>query len=111
MAYDEALADRVRDLLHGEPGRTEKKMFGGIGFMLDGNMAVGVSNQGGLMLRVDPEDTQDLMAEPGGRPFEMRGRVLSGWLRVTPDAVDTDDDLRRWVRIGVAAARALPPKS
>jgi TfoX/Sxy family transcriptional regulator of competence genes len=106
MAYDEVLAGRVRDLLAGENGLTERKMFGGLGFMLDGAMAVAASNRGGLLLRVAPEDTADLLAEPGAQPFEMRGRVLTGWLRVTPEACATDPDLRRWVAIGVGTARS-----
>lgn len=107
MAYDEELAGRVRGLLSGEAGLTERKMFGGLGFMLDGSMAVAVSNRGGLLLRVDPADTEDLLAEPGGEPFEMRGRVLTGWIRVAPEVLDPEEVLRAWVRIGVAAARSL----
>lgn len=109
MAYDEVLAGRVRELLSGEVDLTERKMFGGLGFMLGGAMAVAVSNRGGLLLRVDPVDAQDLLAEPGGGPFEIRGRVLTGWSRVAPEVLGADDTLRTWVRIGVEAARSLAP--
>ncbi len=111
MAYDEALAGRLRDVLHTEPGLSERQMFGGLAFLLDGNMAVGASHVGGLILRVEHERTADLLAEPGAEPFEMRGRVMDGWLRVRPDAVTTDADLRRWAAVGIRAARALPPKT
>ena len=110
MAYDEGLAQRVRDELAGEPGLTEKKMFGGLGFMLEGNMAVAASSQGGLLLRVPPEATGDLAAEPHAGPFEMRGTAMDGWLRVDAEGVASDDDLRRWVTIGVEHVRTLPPK-
>ena len=110
MAYDEGLAQRVRDELAGEPGLTEKKMFGGLGFMLEGNMAVAASSQGGLLLRVPPERTGDLAAEPHAGPFEMRGTAMDGWLRVDAEGVASDDDLRRWVTIGVEHVRTLPPK-
>ena len=106
MAYDEALADRVREVLEIlEPGGavTSKKMFGGIGFMIQGNMAVGVSGQGGLMLRVPPEQTDELAAREHTRPFEMRGKAMAGWLRVDADGVEDDDQLR-----GVGRDRRRP---
>ena len=107
MSYDEELAERVRELLAGEAGLTEKKMFGGLGFMLDGNMAVAASGQGGLLVRVDPESSYD---EPGVEPMVMRGREMTGWLRVESDVVATSKQLRTWVGRGVTYARTLPPK-
>jgi TfoX/Sxy family transcriptional regulator of competence genes len=111
MAYDEDLANRVREFIASEPDVTEKKMFGGLAFLVGGNMSVGASGQGGLMVRVDPEDTDDLGAKPGARPFEMRGRAMQGWLRVDAEALGTKRQLESWVRRGVAYARSLPPKS
>ena len=110
MAYDEELADRVRDLVVGSAGLTEKKMFGGLAFLLHGNMAVAASSQGGLLLRCDPAQTAQLVTEPHVDRFEMRGREMDGWLRVDPVAVSDDAGLRRWVDIGLACARSLPPK-
>jgi TfoX/Sxy family transcriptional regulator of competence genes len=109
MAYDEELADRLRLLLTGR-GVTEKKMFGGLAFLLHGNMAVAVSGQGGIMVRCDPAETGGLRHEPGAQPFEMQGRPMKGWLRVEADAVDDDADLRRWAERGMAYAGSLPPK-
>ena len=111
MAYDEALADRIRTLLAGEPGVTEKKMFGGLAFLIGGNMSVSASGQGGLLLRCDPEETDALVAEPHVGRFEMRGRAMDGWLRVDAAAVRAEVELERWVAVGVAYARLLPPKS
>lgn len=110
MAYDEALAERLRDLLAGEPV-TEKRMFGGLAFLLGGHLAVAASGQGGLMVRVDPGTVEQLMAEPGTSEFEMQGRVLTGWLRVSADALADDDALDVWVRRGLAFCAALPAKS
>ena len=110
MAYDEDLANRIRELMAGEAGVTEKKMFGGLAFLIGGNMAVAASGQGGLMVRVDPEETDSLVAEPHARPFEMRGREMAGWLRVDSDGVRTKRELEPWVRRGVTYARSLPPK-
>jgi TfoX/Sxy family transcriptional regulator of competence genes len=110
MAYDEDLAERIRALVADEDGLAEQRMFGGLAFLIGGNMSVGVSGQGGLMVRVAPEETDELLAEPGARPFEMRGRPMRGWLRVDTDAVGTDPELESWVRRGVAYARSLPPK-
>ncbi len=114
MAYDEVLAARIReavtDLAAGEPVE-EKKMFGGLAFLLGGHMAVAASGQGGLMVRVEPSETDALLEEPGAAPFEMGGRgAMAGWLRVTSDAVTDDEALSRWVDRGVAHARTLPPK-
>ena len=110
MGYDVELADRIRTVLHGEPGVTERRMFGGLAFLVRGNLAVSASGQGGLLLRVDPADTDSLISEPEVRRFEMRGRQMDGWLRVHADLVQTDEALRDWVRHGVVYARSLPPK-
>ena len=110
MAYDEELADRIREAVRGEPGLTEKAMFGGLAFLVGGNMAVGASGQGGMLLRCDPAQTEDLVSHPHVQRFEMRGRAMDGWLRVDLAAVDTDDDLREWVGRGVTYARSLPAK-
>jgi hypothetical protein len=110
MAYDEELADRVRQVVQDEPGLTERKMFGGLAFLVNGNMAVSASSKGGLLLRVDPADTESLVSGPKVGRFEMRGREMDGWLHVAAEAVGTDDELRWWVRLGVSYARSLPPK-
>jgi TfoX/Sxy family transcriptional regulator of competence genes len=110
MAYDEDLANRIRELIAAEDGLTEKKMFGGLAFLIDGNMSVGVSGQGGLMVRVDPDQTDELVAKPHARPFEMRGREMRGWLRVDDEGLRTKRQLEPWVRRGIAYARALPAK-
>ncbi len=110
MAYDETLAARVRDELAGEPGMTEKRMFGGLAFLLDRHMAVAVSGQGGLMARVPPDRTDELAARPGAAPMEMKGRAMSGWLRVDAGHLADDAVLAEWVSIGRAFVRTLPPK-
>lgn len=110
MAYDEQLADRIRALLAGAPGVTEKRMFGGLAFLVGGHMAVAASGQGGLMARVDPDHEDALLAEPGVTPMEMRGRPMTGWLRVDAGAVADDDALRAWVDRSRAFAAGLPPK-
>lgn len=110
MAYDEALADRIRTLLDGAPLLTEKKMFGGLGFMVGGNMAIAASSQGGILVRVDPEEGERLIATTAARPMEMRGREMSGWLRVDGADVATDDALEEWVRRGASYAGSLPAK-
>jgi TfoX/Sxy family transcriptional regulator of competence genes len=110
MAYDEELANRLRACLAGEPGMSEKAMFGGLGFMVSGNLAVSASGQGGLLLRVDPTETESLLAAPQVTPFEMRGRTMNGWLHIDADALDGDEEFERWVSRGVAYARSLPPK-
>jgi TfoX/Sxy family transcriptional regulator of competence genes len=110
MAYDEALAARIREHAAGEPV-VEKKMFGGLAFLLGGHMAVAASGKGGLMVRVEPSETETLLEEPGAAPFEMGGRGgTNGWLRVSAHAVTHEDDLARWVDRGLAYARSLPPK-
>ena len=110
MSYDEDLADRIRELLGAEDGVTEKAMFGGLAFLVAGNMSVAASGQGGLMVRADPEEADRLLGEPHARPFEMRGRPVEGWLRVDGEGLRTQDALEPWVRRGVAYARSLPPK-
>jgi TfoX/Sxy family transcriptional regulator of competence genes len=110
MAYDEELAERLRAVLQGEAGLSEKRMFGGLAFLVNGHMAVSASSKGGLLLRVEPSETETLAAQPHAEPFEMRGRDMTGWLRVTPEGVRSDTDLQRWVAIGTTYARSLPPK-
>ncbi len=111
MAYDEDLANRIRELVADQPGVTEMKMFGGLAFLIGGNMSVAASGQGGLLLRVDPGQTDDLLAEANAEPFVMRGRPMDGWLRVAPEGVGSQEELARWVARGVAYARSLPAKS
>jgi TfoX/Sxy family transcriptional regulator of competence genes len=110
MAYDEELAGRIRELVASENGMTEKKMFGGLAFLIGGNMAVSASSQGGLLVRVEPAQTDALLEEPHADAFVMRGRAMEGWLRVAPEGVRTSRDLERWVARGVAYAHSLPPK-
>lgn len=110
MAYDEVLADRIRGLLIGTADFTEKKMFGGLAFLIGGNMAVSASGHGGMLLRADPAASDELCANPGVERAVMRGREMDGWLRIDEDAIDSEDDLRRWVRVGVDYAGSLPPK-
>lgn len=110
MAYDEEFAGRIRGLLGGEAGLTEKKMFGGLAFLIGGNMAVAASGQGGVLVRVGPAQSDRLLATTNARLMEMRGRGMQGWLRV--DAVDLRSKglLAKWVRLGVTYARSLPAK-
>ncbi|MGH8949328.1 MAG: TfoX/Sxy family protein [Acidimicrobiia bacterium] len=109
MAYDEALADRVRERLSDNPEISERKMFGGIAFMLSGNMAVGVSKDD-LMVRIDPDDQDEALAQSGVRVFDMAGRSMKGWILVAPEATEDDTDLARWVAAGIDFAGSLPPK-
>jgi len=111
MAYDEDLAARIRDIVTPEPGLTEKRMFGGLAFLINGHMAVSASGKGGLLLRVDPDRTDEFLDPPHVGRFVMRGREMDGWLRVDPAAVDTEERLTKWVGLGVAYVRTLPPKS
>jgi TfoX/Sxy family transcriptional regulator of competence genes len=110
VAYDEELAERIRALLDGEAGVTEQKMFGGLAFLVRGNMAVAASGEGGALVRVDPAESDTLVATTSGRLMEMRGRQMQGWLRVGPEDLRTDDELATWVERGTAYARSLPPK-
>ena len=109
MAYDEDLANRVREQLAGEEGVIEKAMFGGIAFMLGGNMAVGISGDE-LMVRVGPERDDEALEQPHTRPFDMTGRPMKGWILVGAPGVEGDAALGAWVERGVAVARSLPPK-
>jgi hypothetical protein len=111
MAYEEELAERIRRLLADEPGVVEKKMFGGLAFLIGGNMSVSASGQGGLLVRCDPAETDALVREPHASRFEMRGRAMDGWLRVGVEGVRIDDELERWVSRGVSYARSLPSKA
>ena len=110
MAYDEELANRIRELIPGDPDVAEQRMFGGLAFLIGGNMSVAASGQGGLMVRVDPDESAALVTKPHARPFEMRGRAMQVWLRVDPEGVRTKRQLEPWVKRGVAYARSLPPK-
>ncbi|HEX2088990.1 MAG TPA: TfoX/Sxy family protein [Actinomycetota bacterium] len=110
MAYDEELADRIRELISDDARPTEKEMFGGLAFLINGNMAVAASGQGGLLVRVDPTQSEKLVATTGARPMEMRGRPMQGWLRVDADDVRNKRELARWVRLGVGYAGSLPPR-
>ena len=110
MAYDEDLAHRVRSATIGQDGVSEKKMFGGLAFLVNGNLAVSASGQGGLLVRIDPAETESAVRETGVSRFLMRGREMDGWLRVDPAAVGTDAALVRWVAVGLAYASSLAPK-
>jgi TfoX/Sxy family transcriptional regulator of competence genes len=110
MAYDEELANRIRELIGAEPGLTEKQMFGGLAFLINGNMSVAASGQGGVLVRVDPDDADTLLESSHVEPMVMRGRAMQGWLRVAPEGLGTTRELGRWVRQGVDYARSLPSK-
>jgi TfoX/Sxy family transcriptional regulator of competence genes len=110
MAYDEELADRMRAQLVGRQGLTEKKMFGGLAFLIGGNMAIAASGEDGILVRVDPEASDELVAATPARPMEMRGRQMAGWLRVNAADLASDGELAAWVERGTAYAASLPPK-
>jgi len=110
MAYNEELADRIRELIADEPELTEKKMFGGLAFLVGGNMAVAASGQGGLLVRVDPNQSAALVNTSPAEPMEMRGRQMHGWLRLRSDDVETKKQLSEWVERGVRFAQSLPAK-
>ena len=110
MAYDEDLVNRVRELIADEPDVSEMRMFGGLAFLVAGRMAVAASGQGGLMVRIDPGQSEALENRPHARPFEMRGRPVEGWLLVDPEGVGTIPELEPWVAVGVGYARSLPAK-
>jgi len=109
MAYDESLAQRIRGLLGEMPELVEKKMFGGVGFILSGNMACGVSGEG-FIVRVGPAAHQSALAQPNTRVFDLTGRAMSGWIVVDPPGVADNEMLADWVARGVDFARSLPPK-
>jgi TfoX/Sxy family transcriptional regulator of competence genes len=110
MAYDEELAARIRELLAGEARLTEQKMFGGLAFLIGGNMAIAASGQGGALVRVNPERSDAIVASTSAQLMEMRGRQMQGWLRVAPEDLRTKRQLTKWVTLGAAYARSLPPK-
>ena len=110
MAYDEELANRLRELLAGEDGITEKKMFGGLAFLLNGHMSVSASGQGGVLARIDPEETEAVLKRPNVSLMEMRGRTMDGWVRVAPEGVKTKRQLQGWVDRSVGYVKTLPPK-
>ena len=110
MAYDEKLADRVRTMIGDRDDLTEQRMFGGLAFLIGGNMSVAASGQGGVLVRVDPARSDVLLATTNASRMEMRGRRMQGWLRVTSDDVRTKRQLAKWVSLGAAYARSLPAK-
>ena len=110
MAYDEDLAARIRDLVADEADLSEQRMFGGLAFLVGGNMAIAASGQGGMMVRVDPAESDTIVAKTNARPMEMRGKPMRGWLRIEPESLDTRRQLSRWVTLGTTYARSLPPK-
>jgi TfoX N-terminal domain len=110
MAYDEILAGRIRDLIGPDPELTEKKMFGGLAFLIRGHMAISASGQGGVLVHVAPEQTGGLIATTAATVAVMQGREMPGWLRVSGDNLASDDDLSPWVEVGIGHARSLPPK-
>jgi TfoX/Sxy family transcriptional regulator of competence genes len=110
VTYDEELAERIRDLVAGEPNLTEKKMFGGLAFLIGGNMAIAASGQGGALVRVDPEESDKLVAKSNAEVMVMRGRAMKGWLRVDTQDLRTKNQLAKWVDRGTSYARSLPAK-
>jgi TfoX/Sxy family transcriptional regulator of competence genes len=110
MAYDEDLADRIRELLSDERGVTEQAMFGGLAFLIGGNMAIAASREGGALVRADPAAGDKLIATTVAEPMEMRGRLMSGWLRVDAEHLETKRQLAQWVDVGAGYARSLPAK-
>lgn len=110
MSYDEDLANRIRELISADEGVVEKRMFGGLAFLIGGHMSVSASGKGGLLVRCAPDETEKLLTKPGASRFEMRGRAMDGWLRVDADGVKTKRQLEGWVACGIGYARSLPPK-
>lgn len=110
MAYDEVLAGRIRDIIGPDPELTEKKMFGGLAFLIRGRLAISASGQGGVLVQVDPARSAELVATTSATVAVMQGREMPGWLRVAAEHVATDDDLSSWVELGIGHARSLPPK-
>jgi TfoX-like protein len=111
VAYDEELADRIRDLVGDEPGLTEQKMFGGLAFLVGGNMAIAASGQGGILVHADPDASDTLVETTDAYLMEMRGKQMRGWLRVDSEHVSAEPELARWVEVGTSYARSLPAKS
>jgi hypothetical protein len=110
VTYDEALADRLREIVGAERGLTEQRMFGGLAFLINGNMAVAASGQGGLLVHVDPLDTDSLVTRSHAERMVMRGRAMDGWVRVAPEGARTKRQLEQWANRGVTYARSLPKK-
>jgi hypothetical protein len=110
VAYDEILAARIRELLGNEHALAEQEMFGGLAFLIGGNMAIAASGQGGVLVRADPEESDTLVATTKARLMEMRGRQMRGWLRVDPEDLRTKRQLAKWVELGTTYARSLPAK-
>ena len=110
MAYNEELADRIRQLIGNEPDLKEQKMFGGLAFLIGGNMAIAASGQGGILVRADPAESDSLVASTDAHVMEMRGKQMRGWLRVDPEHVATKRQLTKWVEVGTSYARSLPAK-
>jgi len=110
VAYDEGLAERVRTALKGASAVEEKRMFGGVGMLVNGNMAVAVRGKGGLLVRIDPRDADEVLREAGTKLMKMRGKAMRGWITVDPEACAGRADVRRWVKRGVTYAKSLPPK-
>ena len=110
MAYDETLAAQIRELTADEPDLTERKMFGGLAFLIRGNMAVAASGQGGIIVRVDPQESDTLVGKTNAHHMVMRGRPMRGWLRVAPEHLRPKRELARWVELGMTCARSLPAK-
>ena len=111
MAYDEELAERIRELVGHEPGVTEQKMFGGLAFLIGGNMAIAASGQGGILVRADPAECDSLVTTTDAYLMEMRGKQMQGWLRVDSEHVASEQELAKWVEVGTSYARSLPAKS
>ncbi len=110
MPYDQALADRIRELIGRSSDLTEKKMFGGLAFLLRGNMAIAASGRGGILVRVDPAESDALVAATKARPLVMRGRAMKGWLRVSGEHIRTKRELAKWIQLSTTFARSLPAK-
>jgi TfoX/Sxy family transcriptional regulator of competence genes len=110
MAYDEDLANRLRELLADEDGVTEKRMFGGLAFLVRGNMSVSASRTGGLLARIDPAQTDDALARPHASLMEMRGRTMDGWVIVAPEGIKTKRDVGAWVKRSLGYVKTLPSK-
>jgi len=110
VVYDEDIADRIRELIAGEAGVTEKKMFGGLAFLIGGNMAIAASGQGGILVRVDPAASDELVAKSKAEVAVMRDRPMAGWLRVDADHLRQRRQLATWVERGTTYARSLPAK-
>ena len=110
MAYDEELADRIRDLAADEPGQTQQKIIGGLAFLIGGNMAIAASGQGGILVHADPAESDSLVASTDAYLMEMRGKQMAGWVRVDPEDVGTKQQLAKWGELGTGYARSLPAK-